>query len=119
MSTIQTDVHSDVREFHELSIELRRLRKQTRDILLQKKQCESRILQYLTQYEHPGIRAGEVVIMAHELTRQKRQGKKHKMVRGQAILEKHGILNSHSVMEELLTSLRGSPEIQQILKIKE
>lgn len=112
-------IHSDVREFHELSIELKRLRKQMKEINLQRKQCENRILEYLVQHEHPGIRSGEVVIMAQELNRQKRQGKKQKVMKGQAILEKYGIVNSQSVMEELLTSFRGSPQVQQVLKIKD
>lgn len=109
-------IQQDVIELQNLDVELKRLRKQIRDLKTQKDACEKRILEYLEVNEQPGLKMNGMVIMAQDRRRRKYQKKTEKIERGESVLQKHGIYNSREALDELLEAMRGSPEVKPSLK---
>ena len=110
-------IQHDVLEIKNLDIEMKRLRKQLKILKDQKDRCEQRILEYLDVNEQPGLKMDGTIIMAQDRRKRKYENKNNKMVRGETILQKHGIYNSKEALNEILEAMRGSPETIPKLKI--
>lgn len=110
-------ITEDVLELKQLDIELKRLRKQIRNLQSQKQKCEHRILEYLDVNEQPGVKMNDMVILAAHKKKRKYRKQKDRILNGSHILEKYGIHESKQVLDELIEAMRGSPERKPVLKI--
>jgi cell division septum initiation protein DivIVA len=110
-------IQKDVIEIQELDKEMKRLRKRLKHLSSQKNKCEERILEYLRVNEQPGLRMNGTVIMATDIKKRKKRKKADKIRQGETVLEKYGIPNAKDALDEILESMRGSPEHSSKLKI--
>ena len=110
-------IHEDFTELEQITIELKRLRMRVRELNNLKHQCEERILVYMQQYDHPGLRFGDTIITTKQYKSTKRQTRERQIQRGTNILSEYGIDNARDVMESLLGNLKGSPVQKQVLKV--
>ena len=110
-------IHDDFIELQNITIELKRLRTLVRDLGAKKRECEARILYYLEENNHPGLRMGDTIVTATEQKRSKRPSKIKQMNQGEEILRQYGISEPQTVLQRLFESIKGSPEQKQVLKI--
>lgn len=110
-------IKNDVIELKSLDTELKRLRKRIRLLNEHKKRCEKRIIEYLEVNEQPGLKLDGMLVLTKDKKNRKYTNKNHKKLKGQHVLQKYGISDSSSALEELLEAMRGSPEISTTIKI--
>lgn len=110
-------ITQDVIEMKELDVEIKRLRSHLKKLSAQKAACEERILQYLEVHDQPGIKMNGMIIMANERPKRRYKKKSEKLNDGESVLQKYGIRNSREALEELMESMRGSPEPKNCIKI--
>lgn len=112
-------IHDDFTELQNIHIELKRLRVQTRELNAQRKQCEDRIIDYLRSHNHPGMRMGNTVVTVEPRQKSKRVSQSYKQMKCEQILSQYGVQDADSVVKEFLSALKGSPQQQEVLKIKQ
>lgn len=112
-------IQRDTLELQTLDVEIKRLKKQLNELKKRKTECEQKILDFLNQTHQPGIKFNGQVILATEKSKRKYKKKIEKKQCGEYVLRKYGIQNSEDALEELLETMRGTPEIVRILTIKQ
>lgn len=112
-------IQEDFTELQNIHIELKRLRSTTRTLNIQRKQCEDRIIEYLRAHNHPGMRMGNTVVTVEPRQKSKRVSHSYKQMRCEQILSQYGVQVSDVVVKEFLGALKGSPQQQEVLKIKQ
>lgn len=107
----------DVLELSNLNDEIKRRQKELRSLRKQKESCETRVLDYLDANEQPGIKFRGMTIIAEERRKRRYRKKQDKISNGEIVLQKYGISNTREALDELLESMRGSPEPNTKLRI--
>lgn len=111
-------ISSDVRELDEVKKEIKRLTQQLRSLRLQSKSIEMRIIEYLEQSEHPGVKfQGNAIVLEKK---SKRASKKKSLREADSIriLEEYGIRNAKQVLNDILEARKGDELEINKLKIK-
>lgn len=107
----------DVVELSRLNDEIKRQQKELRVLRKHKEECEKRVLDYLDANEQPGIKFRGMTIIAEERRKRRYRKKKEKIEQGESVLQRYGVSNSREALDELMESMRGSPEPKTKLRI--
>jgi len=101
-------IQQDVLELQSLDTEMKQLRKQLKELNLQKTSCEQRIIEYLQANDQPGLKMNGMTIIAQP--HRKLQQKNARLERTESILRKYGVKNSKETLNEIMTALRSTEE---------
>lgn len=111
-------IQRDTLELQSLNTELTRLRREITQLKKQKNDCERRILNYLDNSKQPGIKFNGQVIIAVEKSKRRYKNKTDKILCGEDVLRKYGIENTKDTLNELLETMKGTPETIRMLKLQ-
>lgn len=111
MSQQKSAIVRDISQLKEIDIQLKRYRKEIKQLRDAKEQCEKRILEYLDTNDQPGVKYDGITIIAENRRRRKYEKKQNKIERGMEVLTRKGISvsNSQDTLNELLEAMRGEP----------
>ena len=113
-----SEIHGDVEELSSIDAEMRRLRKRLRELGIQKKRVEARVLNYLKEKDHPGIKYKGTAIVAEDRHHRSYKKKSEKFKDGLSILEDYGVSDSKNVLDEVIEAMKGSPRRKPCLKLR-
>jgi len=111
------EILGDVNELQSLTLEIKRLREQAKQLRQRKSDVEKKILDYLESSDQPGLKYKDVILLAENKETFKRGKAKDRITRGADFLEQLGINNSKEVVSNLLDVLKGSPVPKSQLKM--
>lgn len=107
----------DVQQLRTLNIEIKTREKNLRKLRSQRKEIESRVLEYLEMSGEPGLKFRDMTVIAKQRNKRSYMKKTEKQNVGMSILEKHGIRNSKEALDELLNAMQGSRELESKLQV--
>ena len=109
-------IKNTVREFVEIETEIKRTRKHLQGLNEKKKKVEEEIITYLEETDQPGLKYNGMTFVPSERTVRKYKKKSERFTSAEDILENCGIQNSKKILEEILESMKGSPDNKQFIK---
>ena len=111
-------IKGDVNELKQINTEIKRVSEHLRNLRKMAKEIETRIINYLSEKEQPGLKyKGNAIILENKL---KREHKKNKDKQEDAlkVLKNYGIENPDEVLSEIMEARKGEKIEQQKIKFK-
>jgi hypothetical protein len=108
---------SDIIQLQNLDAKIKLYNKELKDLRTAKKECESRIIDYCTTNDLPGVKYNDVTIVVEKKQKNLPFTKTDKLNRGEVILNRYGIVNSKEALAELFDAMKGEPEDKIMVKI--
>ncbi len=113
------EVVGHLKEMQNVVAEIKRLAIETKLLRLKKKTIEDKIMEYLHSVEQPGVKFGNLIVLAKENTKRKRLKKKEKEEGAIKVLEEMGIMDGKTALTKILDSMKGEEIISESLQVKE
>lgn len=114
----QTQTITDMKSLKDITQEIKRMAIEIKKLNLQKKVIEERIKEYLEENNQPGIRYGELVILANERKGYEKITKNEKKNKIYEVLQNNGVDDPIGVYDEILKSSKGEEKKIVTLKLK-
>jgi hypothetical protein len=111
-----SNIQSDIKELNELDNEIKRLSISLRNVRTIRKNTETRISDFLSQKNQPGVKYNGNAIILEKKQKRAYMSKKAKEEGALSILQKYNINNSKSILDELRDSMKGNST--DIFKLK-
>ena len=106
-------ISDEIIQLQSIDDELRLLRQQIKKLNNAKNTCQTRIIDYLRENNHPGINYKGTKIMLET----KKKYKKRCPTKGYQFLESIGIQDSKHIFNQMEESMKGSPSDLHFIKI--
>ena len=111
-------IQGQVNELNSIKNELKSIRIRNIYLKLQIKKIEDEIGHYLESKDQPGLKYKGVAIIKEVKTKHKQKKKSEQILDCIQVLEKYGINNPETVLDELTYAKKGSPTEHTKLKYK-
>lgn len=112
-------VISDLKKLKIINTEIKRLNEELKTIREEKKQSEKNILDYIHDNDLPGIKFGNIVILAEEKNYHSRLKKAEKEKNITELLSRMGIMDTKAAYQKLMEAMKGEASVKNVIKIKE
>lgn len=111
-------IQSDVNELNNILAEIKRLNKSLASLRKRKTEVETRIADFLNTKDQHGVKYRGMAIIAEDTNKVLYKSKKDRKADGIATLQKYGIHNPDSVLDEVIKAMKGEEKSTKKIKIK-
>jgi hypothetical protein len=106
-----------VQEFELIDKELKRLNGEIRKLRNRRKECQTHILKYIEDNNHPGIKFNQTVIIPKSRKTRKRGTKTECQERVHSVLNKYNIRGNETMIKDILEAYKGEEQTSQNIQI--
>lgn len=114
-----SEIKGSLEELKELTTELKEINKRAKEIRERKKILEAEVMRFLEDIDKKAIQYKNVTFVSGKKKKTARKKKLEKLVDGQQVLQKYGVVNPMQCLEEVVQAMKGAVSEEKTLKTKE